>query len=145
MIIAVDFDGTIVEHKYPKIGKEIPFAVETLKRLQADHHTLILWSVREGQLLKDAVDWCRGRGLEFYAVNSNHPEDFYEGEDTPTSPRKLKADLFIDGRNLGGLPDWGEIYHVITEGITFREYYLSQSDDRQASSQKKSFWSRLKK
>ena len=55
MIIAVDFDGTIVEHKYPKIGKEIPFAVETLKRLQADHHTLILWSVREGQLLKDAV------------------------------------------------------------------------------------------
>lgn len=56
MIIAVDFDGTIVEHKYPKIGKEIPFAVETLKRLQADHHTLILWSVREGQLLKDAVD-----------------------------------------------------------------------------------------
>ena len=40
MIIAVDFDGTIVEHKYPKIGKEIPFAVETLKRLQADHHTL---------------------------------------------------------------------------------------------------------
>ena len=75
MIIAVDFDGTIVEHKYPKIGKEIPFAVETLKRLQADHHTLILWSVREGQLLKDAVDWCRGRGLEFYAVNSNHPED----------------------------------------------------------------------
>lgn len=116
MIIAVDFDGTIVEHKYPKIGKEIPFAVETLKRLQADHHTLILWSVREGQLLKDAVDWCRGRGLEFYAVNSNHPEDFYEGEDTPTSPRKLKADLFIDDRNLGGLPDWGEIYHVITEG-----------------------------
>ena len=65
--------------------------------------------------------------------------------DTPTSPRKLKADLFIDDRNLGGLPDWGEIYHVITEGITFREYYLSQSDDRQASSQKISFWSRLKK
>ena len=86
MIIAVDFDGTIVEHKYPKIGKEIPFAVETLKRLQADNHTLILWSVREGQLLKDAVDWCRGRGLEFYAVNSNHPEDFYEGR-THRPPR----------------------------------------------------------
>lgn len=139
MIIAVDFDGTIVEHKYPKIGKEIPFAVETLKRLQADHHTLILWSVREGQLLKDAVDWCRGRGLEFYAVNSNHPEDFYEGEDTPTSPRKLKADLFIDDRNLGGLPDWGEIYHVITEGITFREYYLSHSTSP-SHTRRKSLW-----
>ena len=139
MIIAVDFDGTIVEHKYPKIGKEIPFAVETLKRLQADHHTLILWSVREGQLLKDAVDWCRDRGLEFYAVNSNHPEDFYEGEDTPTSPRKLKADLFIDDRNLGGLPDWGVIYHVITEGITFRDYYLSHSTSPSPTS-RKSLW-----
>ena len=144
MIIAVDFDGTIVEHKYPKIGKEIPFAVYTLKRLQADHHTLILWSVREGRLLKEAVDWCRERGLEFYAINSNHPEEYYEGEDTPTSPRKLKADLFIDDRNFGGLPDWGVIYQMISEGLTFREYYLSQSGSQDAT-RKKSFWSRLKK
>ena len=70
MIIAVDFDGTIVEHKYPKIGKEIPFATDTLKRFLADHHTLILWSVREGRLLKEAVDWCHERGVDFYAVNS---------------------------------------------------------------------------
>ena len=48
MIIAVDFDGTIVEHKYPAIGKEIPFAFETLRKLQTEHHKLILWSVREG-------------------------------------------------------------------------------------------------
>ena len=45
MIIAIDFDGTIVEHKYPEIGREIPFAIETLKRLQADRHKLILDSV----------------------------------------------------------------------------------------------------
>ena len=51
MIIAVDFDGTIVEHKYPAIGKEIPFAIETLKKLQQERHFLILWSVREGRLL----------------------------------------------------------------------------------------------
>ena len=44
MIIAVDFDGTIVEHKYPAIGKEIPFAFETLRKLQTEHHKLILWS-----------------------------------------------------------------------------------------------------
>ena len=55
MIIAVDFDGTIVEHKYPKIGKEVPFAIATLKKLQAERHLLILWSVREGKLL----DWKR--------------------------------------------------------------------------------------
>lgn len=143
MIIAVDFDGTIVEHKYPKIGKEIPFAVDTLKRLQADNHRLILWSVREGRLLREAVDWCKDRGLEFYAVNSNLPEDFYEGEDTPPSPHKLKADLFIDDRNLGGLPDWGVIYQIVSEGLTFSEYYLRLSG-QDVSSGGKSFWRRLK-
>ena len=51
MVIAVDFDGTIVEHEYPKIGEEIPFATETLRMLINDHHKLILWSVREGKLL----------------------------------------------------------------------------------------------
>ena len=105
MTIAVDFDGTIVEHEYPYIGKEIPFAIAALKKLQAERHLLILWSVREGELLDEAVEYCRKRGLEFYAVNSNHPgED--SGEPTPYC-RKLNADLFIDDRNLGGLPDWG--------------------------------------
>lgn len=74
MIIAVDFDGTIVEHKYPEIGRELPFAIETLKKLQQERHRLILWSVREGKLLQEAVDFCRERGLEFYAVNSNYAE-----------------------------------------------------------------------
>lgn len=65
MIIAVDFDGTIVEHKYPQIGREIPFAIATLKKLQAERHLLILWSVREGEFLDEAVDFCRKCGLEF--------------------------------------------------------------------------------
>ena len=49
MTIAVDFDGTIVEHMYPKIGEERPFAIETLKMLIAEQHRLILWTVREGE------------------------------------------------------------------------------------------------
>ena len=53
MIIAVDFDGTIVEHRYPQIGKEMPFAIVTLRKLQKEHHLLILWSVHEGVLLRD--------------------------------------------------------------------------------------------
>ena len=65
--IAVDFDGTIVTHEYPKIGREIPFAIETLKMLKRDQHRLILWSVREGELLQEAVDWCKERGVEFWA------------------------------------------------------------------------------
>ena len=68
MTIAIDFDGTIVEHRYPKIGNEIPFATDTLKMLMKDHHRLILWTVREGELLKEAVEWCRERGVEFYAI-----------------------------------------------------------------------------
>ena len=55
MTIAVDFDGTIVRHRYPEIGEELPFATQTLKMLIEDRHKLILWSVREGKLLDDAV------------------------------------------------------------------------------------------
>ncbi len=113
MVIAVDFDGTIVTHEYPKIGREIPFAIDTLKRLQNDgHHQLILWTVREGELLRDAVEFCKSKGLEFYAVNSNYPE----GENIENQPRKLNAELFIDDRNLGGLPDWGVIYRMVMSG-----------------------------
>lgn len=114
MTIAVDFDGTIVTHDYPNIGRPIPFAIESLKQLQkVDHHQLILWSCREGELLQQAVDYCRQRGLEFYAVNSNFPE---ENTHDGLGARKLTADLFIDDRNLGGLPDWGTIYQMIHTG-----------------------------
>lgn len=113
MTIAVDFDGTIVTHEYPKIGRDIPFAIDTLKRLQKDFQViLVLWTVREGRLLDEAVEYCRERGLEFYAVNANYPEE----NEREQQPRKLKADLFIDDRNLGGLPDWGVIYQMIASG-----------------------------
>ena len=65
MIIAVDFDGTIVEHAYPKIGKERPFATATLRQLLKDGHLLVLWSVREGKLLEEAAEWCKERGIVF--------------------------------------------------------------------------------
>lgn len=112
MVIAVDFDGTIVEHRYPKIGEEKPFAIETLKMLIRDHHQLILWSVREGKLLEEAVQWCRERGVEFWAVNRDYPEE--DPRHNQHFSRKLKADIFIDDRNIGGLPDWGTIYQMIT-------------------------------
>lgn len=112
MIIAVDFDGTIVEHQYPEIGKEQPFATETLRLLIAERHKLILWTVREGKLLEEAVEWCRQRGVEFYAVNRDYPE---EAKTHTGFSRKIKANLFIDDRNLGGIPDWGTIYKMIHE------------------------------
>ena len=115
MTIAVDFDGTIVEHEYPKIGKPIPFAIDVLKKLQyEDHHMLILWTVREGTLLDEAVEYCKNKGLEFYAVNKNFPEETLE----PGISRKIVADIYIDDRNLGGIPDWWLIYRMIKFGDT---------------------------
>lgn len=126
MVIAVDFDGTIVEHRYPQIGNEIPFATETLKMLIADHHKLILWSVREGALLDEAVEWCKERGVEFYAVNRDYPEESKEANEHFS--RKLKADLFIDDRNLGGLPDWGTIYMMIKQHRKYAELLPADVD-----------------
>lgn len=110
LVIAVDFDGTIVEHRYPHIGEERPFATQTLRLLSQSGHRLILWTVREGALLDAAVEWCSKRGVEFYAINRDYPEE--QPTDSGRS-RKIKAQLFIDDRNLGALPEWGEIYKMI--------------------------------
>ena len=110
MTIAVDFDGTIVEHEYPKIGKEKLFAIDTLKQLQQEGNRLILWTSREGELLDEAVAFCHERGLDFYAVNANQPDDALFGRHST----KVMADVYIDDHNLGGLPEWGDIYEMIT-------------------------------
>lgn len=135
MLIAVDFDGTIVEHKYPAIGPEIPFAIETLKKLKAERHKLILWSVREGKLLEEAVEFCRQHGLEFYAVNRDYPEE-EKGQNNHYS-RKLKADLFIDDRNLGGLPDWGTIYEMVTKKLSYEDLLDRYENDTEPEDNKK--------
>ena len=111
LIIAVDFDGTIVEDAYPEIGEEKIFAFDTLKRLQNDGHRLILWTYRHGKRLQEAVDFCKQNGIEFYAVNKNYPNETLDD----TIPRKLGADLFIDDRNIGGFVGWGEIYQILTK------------------------------
>ena len=140
MIIAVDFDGTIVEHRYPEIGKEIPFAIATLKKLQAEQHLLILWTVREGELLEEAVNFCRKRGLEFYAVNANHPDEQIKATTAPC--RKLQADLFIDDRNVGKLPDWGAIYEMVHNEWSYRRY-LSMVNNEMRGQVRKPLWKRI--
>ncbi len=108
--IAVDFDGTIVEHRYPDIGKEILFAFDTLRALQKQKHLLILWTYRSGKELDEAVEFCRQNGIEFYAVNKSYPEEEFNEN---YASRKIEADLFIDDRNIGGMLGWGEIYQMI--------------------------------
>lgn len=140
MTIAVDFDGTIVEHKYPAIGNEIPFAVDTLKMLVADGHRLILWSVREGDLLDDAVAWCEKRGIKFFAVNKDFPEENVSANKNYS--RKLKVDMFIDDRNVGGLPEWGMIYQMISRDMTMEELLEERMNSMPAKNEapKKKWW-----
>ena len=138
MIIAVDFDGTVVEHAYPKIGKPIPFALDVLRKLQEERHTLLLWTVREGDLLEEALEYCAKNGVNFYAANMNFPN-----EEGGAAPRKLAADVFIDDKNIGGLPDWGLIYSAIKSG----SLYFSDIDDYYSESnmpkKKKNLFTRL--
>lgn len=110
LTIAVDFDGTIVENRFPEIGKPILFAFESLKKLQEEGHRLILWTYRHGNRLEEAVSFCEKNGLKFYAVNKSYPEEEFDD----TISRKILADIFIDDRNLGGMKGWGEIFQLLS-------------------------------
>jgi hypothetical protein len=117
MLIAVDFDGTIVEHAFPEIGKPQPGAFETMRALQAAGHKLILNTCREDtkvfsgsrfaarHFLTEAVNFCRKNGIEFHSVNVNAKGDdsFRDGA---LHRRKIYAKVYIDDRNLGGFPGW---------------------------------------
>lgn len=128
MIIAVDFDGTIVEHQYPNIGNELPFATLTIRKLIEEQHRVILWTVRRGELLQEAVDWCKQRGIEFYAVNKNYPEEIIDSNQVYG---KINADIFIDDCNLGGLPDWGNIYRMIKENKSWKDIHTQEQETPQ--------------
>ena len=112
-ILAIDFDGTSVEDAYPKIGKPRLFAFETLLKLQEKGHRLILWTYRSGRKLQESVDFCKENGIEFYAVNKSYPEEVLDN----TISRKIHADIFIDDRNFGELPDWGKIYREVLNDV----------------------------
>lgn len=107
--IAVDFDGTIVKDRYPGIGKPQLFAFETMKALQQQQHLLILWTVREGTALQEAVEFCKKNGVEFYAVNKNYPEEQLEPGQSP----KLNVDYFVDDRNIGGFVGWSRVWELL--------------------------------
>ncbi|HVN57886.1 MAG TPA: hypothetical protein VMT63_06300 [Bacteroidales bacterium] len=107
--IAVDFDGTIVEHAYPGIGKEKLFAFRSLRELEKMGARLILWTFRTGKELEEAVEYCRRNGVEFYAVNRNYPEEIIDD----SVSRKIDADIYIDDKNLGGFPGWSEAWQIL--------------------------------
>lgn len=108
-IIAVDFDGTLCESAWPEIGPAKEGVLAVLRGEQHRGARLILWTNRTGALLEDAVEWCRGRGLEFDAVNENLPEII---ERYGTDSRKITADVYLDDKALavGALNRWAETF-----------------------------------
>jgi len=139
MKIAVDFDGTIVQHQYPKIGKVMPFAFPTLIELQKLGHQLILWTYRSGKELEEAVDFCKENGLEFYAINKNYPDEIFDD----TISRKIYADVYIDDRNIGGFPGWSLVWKVIKNNDPFNIKELHE--EFSAYSRKDTLSEKLKK
>ena len=95
MIIAVDFDGTCVEHDYPDVGMDVDGAVEVLKALRAKGHRLILFTMRSGSKLDAAVRWFKERKIELWAVNNNPEQKSW------TDSVKVHADLYIDDSAVG--------------------------------------------
>ena len=94
-IIAVDFDGTCVEHEYPAIGMEVEGAVEVLRALNKRGHRIILFTMRSGSKLDAAVKWFEDRKIGLWAVNRNPEQEEW------TSSPKVFADLYIDDSALG--------------------------------------------
>lgn len=94
-IYAVDFDGTLCESVHPGIGAPNLALIEHLKKKRLKGDKVILWSCRTGGHLQEAVDWCRGYGLEFDAVNDNLPEAI---EKYGSNSRKVFAHVYIDDK-----------------------------------------------
>ncbi len=96
-VIAVDFDGTLCEDKWPAIGRANRKLISDLIHAQEMGDSVILWTCRTGEQLKEAVEWCAGHKLVFDAVNENIKEriDLYGGD-----TRKVSADVYIDDKNL---------------------------------------------
>lgn len=93
--IAVDFDGTIVEHSYPRIGAPAPGAIAALRKWQEEGCKIFLFTMRSGHGLKEAVDYCRDHGLVFDGVNTNPDQHEW------TSSPKCFANVYIDDAAIG--------------------------------------------
>ena len=126
--MCVDFDGTIVEHAYPAVGPPVPGAIATMKALQRAGIKLILWTMRDGKELNDAVEYLQQAGIELWAVNRNPAQDSWT-----TSP-KAHGHLYIDDCAFGcpllphgvvsdrPMVDWETIVDTLVKaGVIWRE------------------------
>lgn len=113
LVIAVDFDHTIAHNIWPELGTPLSGVQETLQKLKYDGHHIIIWTCREGDDVCCKIPtWLKEHNIPWDQINEHHPEilDFYV-KDT----RKILADIYIDDKNLGGLPPWDQMYDLINK------------------------------
>lgn len=113
MIIAIDFDGTIVDDEYPAIGTMKQGAKEAINQFYDDGCTIIIWTCRTGKALQAAKDWLAKEGIKYNQINKSCPLNIakFGGVDT----RKIYADLYIDDKMMFKLPSWDEIYWIVSD------------------------------
>ena len=92
-VIALDFDGTVVRHRYPDVGEEIG-AADWIRKWIRHGARIILWTMRDGRELSDAKQWYRGHGLPLHGVQLNPRQAEW------TSSPKCYAKLYIDDHGL---------------------------------------------
>jgi hypothetical protein len=111
LTISIDFDDTIVKNEYPNIGILIKDSKRFINKLYADGHFIIINTCRMDRYERDAADYLFKKGVHFHTINQNQPGriTFFQGD-----CRKMSADIYIDDRNLGGIPSWEMIYNQIT-------------------------------
>lgn len=121
MIIAIDFDGTIVQNKFPAIGELLFFAQEVIQQLYDDGHYIIIWTSRDGKELLDAINFLLENYIPFHRINDNNPENTQRYD---SNSRKVYAHCYIDDRNVGGFPGWLEVHKEVTQAE--KEYQAAQ-------------------
>lgn len=95
LIFAIDFDGTCVEHDYPNVGDELPHCADVLRALAARGAKLILWTMRSGTHLDEAVEWFSQRDIPLWGVNENPSQKSW------TSSPKVFAHVYLDDAAFG--------------------------------------------
>jgi hypothetical protein len=126
LIIAVDFDGTIVNHDFPRIGELMPDAQEVLTKLHEAGHKIIIWTCRNhtepdhplwyDATIPDVMQFLRNHRIPFDSINENHPSMGFW-----LQSRKIYADIYIDDKNIGGFQGWKTNKFLV-------EYYAKYGD-----------------